>query len=228
MNNQVKIIITLFFGLTVVYVLPLAIVDAVELESGVTINETSKIETEVICDDTLDNDDGKMNPEDQDCAIALSETEKICDDGKDNDDDGKIDADDQNCVAAPEGQAEVTCAILKILSVVPINYGQLTPGEESTIQTVNIRNEGYGTAKIIVKGGDWISDSADNPLSGPEVTHVGIGPISPNAMVALKSNEFQIGMIPPGNTVPVSFLLKVPASGFTGSLHQEITLDLIC
>jgi hypothetical protein len=59
-------------------------------------------------------------------------------------------------------------------------------------------------------------------------THVGIGPISPNAMVTLKSNEFQIGMIPPGITIPVSFLLKVPASGFTGSLHQEITLDLIC
>jgi hypothetical protein len=109
MNNQVKIIITLFFGLTLVYVLPLAIVDAVELESDAMINATSKMDTEVICDDTIDNDDGKMDLEDQDCATEISETEKICDDGKDNDDDGKIDADDQDCVAAPEGPAEVVC-----------------------------------------------------------------------------------------------------------------------
>jgi hypothetical protein len=145
----------------------------------------------------------------------------------DNDNDGDIDADDADCVAAPAGPATENCG-LKIESAVPINYGQLNPGQESQEQSVVVKNFGFVTAKIMVKGGDWISDAAGSPtVSGPEITYVSINPAA-GTWTALKSNEFQLGGLPGQNRAEIWYQLKVPPSGFSGSLHQELSIDLIC
>ena len=66
-----------------IYVFPFVFVEAAKLESGVTIN-----------------------------APSTTETEKICDDTKDNDKDGKIDAADEDCAAAPTGPTAGTCGVV--------------------------------------------------------------------------------------------------------------------
>ena len=146
MKNKVQFIIFLFFGFAfLVYLFPFIFVQAAKLESGVTIN-----------------------------APATTETEKICNDTIDNDNDGKIDATDEDCAAAPAGPTAGTCG-LQIVSGVPINYGQLTPGQESAEKRVMIKNEGTSQklAKLMIKGGNWVSDAAPNPtISGPEITFV--------------------------------------------------------
>ena len=59
-------------------------------------------------------------------APSTTETEKICDDTIDNDNDGKIDAADEDCGGSgPPG----TCGLQ--ISGVPINYGQVNPGQQS-------------------------------------------------------------------------------------------------
>ena len=81
--------------------------------------------------------------------------------------------------------------------------------------------------RIFISGGDWISDAPGNPtVSGPEITQVSDTPEGP--WKALKSNAFQVGTVHFDSMVGVFFKLNVPASGFSGSLHQEITIDLIC
>lgn len=203
MQNQVLLVIFLFFGLAfLVYLFPFIFVEAAKLESGVTINQAPS-----------------------------PQTEKICDDGKDNDNDGKIDAGDQDC-AAPATQ----CG-LQILSGVPINYGQLNPAQESNDKRVLIKNLGVRPAEVWVQGGNWISDAAGNPIiptiPGQEVTRVAIAPYI-NAYIpwgnkeVLKTSDFPLGEISPQQVLEVYFQVKVPVSGFSGSLHQEVTINLIC
>ena len=142
MKNQVEFIIFLFFGFAfLVYLFPFVFVEGAKLQSGVTIN-----------------------------APSTTETEKICDDAIDNDNDGKIDAADEDCAAAPSPAAG-TCG-LQIVSGVPINYGQLNAGQVA-LQKVMIKNEGPATAKLMIKGGNWIGDAPGNPtISGPGITYV--------------------------------------------------------
>jgi hypothetical protein len=197
MKNQVQFIILLLFGLAfLVYLFPFIFVEAAKLQSGVTINAPSTTETEKICDDTIDNDN-----------------------------DGKIDAADQDCAAAPAGPTPGACK-LQIDSGVPINYGQLNPGQNSNIKTVYVRNVEGTHVKIMVKGGDWISNVTGSPVSGPEITYVSMAGNTP--FYALKSNEFQIGELGwfgPQARTTILYALKVPPSGFSGSLHQELSIN---
>jgi hypothetical protein len=70
MKNQVQLVLLLLFTFTfLVYVFTFTFVDAAKLESGVEIIAPTTTETEKICDDTIDNDnDGKIDGDDQDCA----------------------------------------------------------------------------------------------------------------------------------------------------------------
>ena len=202
MKNKVQFIIFLFFGFAfLVYLFPFIFVEAAKVESGVTIN-----------------------------APATTETEKICNDTIDNDNDGKIDTADEDCAAAPAGPTAGTCGLLQIVSGVPINYGQLTPGQLSTAKQVVIKNVALASpAKIMIKGGNWIGDAAPNPtISGPEVTRVWINPVIKNPL-SLAGSEFgQYGLIESGQSLPVYFQFMTPVSGVSGSFHQEVTIDLIC
>ena len=198
MKSKVQFIIFLLFGLTsLVYLFPFIFVEAAKLESGVTINGT-----------------------------PTPETEKICDDQMDNDNDGKIDADDEDCAAAPAGPATTRCE-LKIESLVPINYGQLNPGQDSQPQGVGFRNVGSDPATILVKGGDWISDVTGKPVAGPEITDVRRS--QSGDKVPLKTYPFEFGsQVPAGGLAVLWYHVKVPVSGFSGSLHQELSIDLKC
>jgi hypothetical protein len=206
MKNKFQLLIFLLLGLTsFVYVFPFAFVDAAKLQSGVTIN-----------------------------APATTETEKICNDTIDNDNDGKIDANDGDCAAAPAGPTAGTCG-LQIVDGVPINYGQLTPAQDSTEQKVTIKNEGTSQtpAKIMIKGGDWIIDAEADPalafISGPEITHVTIAPnLDWSNKKPLSSAGWELGQIFGGQSIPVYFQLKVPIGTLSGSFHQDVTIDLLC
>jgi len=158
-------------------------------------------------------------------APATTETEKICNDTIDNDNDGKIDAADEDCAGAPTGR---TCG-LQIVGV-PINYGQLNPGDESSPQTVFIRNVGPAVAKILVNGGDWVSNEPGNlTVFGPEITHVSkqYNYYNSPGQTALKSNAIELGTLIPGGLL-LYFQVRIPVSSFSGSLHQELSIDLIC
>ncbi|TLX88931.1 MAG: hypothetical protein E6K94_11455 [Thaumarchaeota archaeon] len=145
----------------------------------------------------------------------------------DNNHDG-FDDSNPSVMCGQAGQTQ-TCG-LEIVSGVPINYGQLNLAQDSADQQVTLKNDGTVTANVMVKGGSWISDAAGNPaMSGPEITHVSV---NPNTAWAIKkplgTNELQLGQLSSQQTKPVFFQLKVPASGFSGSLQQEVTIDLIC
>jgi hypothetical protein len=183
-------------------------VDAAKLESGVTINAPSTTETEKICDDTIDNDN-----------------------------DGDIDADDADCVLATTPPPAGTCG-LSIVSGVPINYGQLNLGQDSAEQIVSVKNEGTSQtpAKIMIKAGDWISDATGNPIIFPTmITHVAIAPnLDYDDKKALSSNGWELGQISGGQSIPIYFQMKpggafdASLNSFTGSLHQDVTIDLLC
>ena len=143
MKTKVKLSIFLFFGLvSLIYVFPFVFVEAAKLESGVTIKEAAPPTNE-----------------------TAPPTNEICNNGIDDNGNGAID--EVTCLPPPAGPAG-TCG-LQIVSGVPINYGQLNPGQDSAEQKVTIKNVGTATAKIMIKGGNWISDAAGNPtISGPE------------------------------------------------------------
>lgn len=238
MNEQVEIIIILFFGLTLLYVLPLVVplANAAQIESGVEIIAPTTTETEKICDDTIDNDDdnGKIDGDDQDCVAGPkrppAEIAEICGNGN-----------DQDCVVAPADPARGTCG-LQILDGVPINYGYWhNPEWTSANMRVNIKNAGTINAEILVKGGNWVSDAAGNPIvSGPDITRVSIpsywdlndtttNPYVYDNKISLQSNGIKLATISPEKDIQLLFQIKlVPLMLEGGSFHQEVSIDLLC
>ena len=211
MKNKVQFIIFLFFGFAfLVYLFPVIFVEGAKLESGVTINAPSTTQTEMICDDTIDNDN-----------------------------DGKIDANDEDCAAAAVGPTPGTCG-LQIVSGVPINYGQLNLGQDSAEQKVIYKNVGNTSGSIMVKGASWVASDLGSPTSdlrivlGPEATHVSNEEhrVWENKF-ALQSNEFPLGQLPAGATGQSYWQLRLPPSlnvdlRLLESPHQEVSIDLLC
>ena len=202
MITKVKIIIFLFFGFAfLMYLFPVIFVEGAKLESGVTIK-------------------------------APSTTPPPAGTCTDSNGDGINDATLQPC-GSTTGPAGGTCG-LQIVSGVPINYGQLTLGQTSAEKQVMIKNEGTSLAKVMLKGDDWKIDEAGNPsVSGPEATHATI--MQPNVEYSQKATLTNTGKefaaIQGGQSIPFYFQFKVPATAptdFSGSLHQEVTMDLLC
>ena len=132
---------------------------------------------------------------------------------------------------SPTGPAAGTCG-LQIVSGVPINYGQLNPGQESAEQKITIKNEGTlpTGVTIMIKGGNWISDAVGNPtISGPEYTHYWLTSGRPyDATTSLSSNGSELGWIHSGGTLTAFFQFRPMPNVPSGSFHQEVTLDSIC
>ena len=147
----------------------------------------------------------------------------------DTNNDGLNDATLAPCVS-PAGPAAGTCG-LQIVSGVPINYGQLTAGQTSAEKQVTIKNEGTsGTAaKLMIKGGNWVSDAAPNPtISGPEVTRVAIAPVDFNNKKSLSLAGWELGQLAGGQSIPVYFQFLTWVNAPSGSFHQDVTIDLLC
>ena len=147
----------------------------------------------------------------------------------DTNNDGLNDATLAPCVS-PAGPAAGTCG-LQIVSGVPINYGQLTAGQTSAEKQVTIKNEGTsGTAaKVMIKGGNWVSDAAPNPtISGPEVTRVAIAPVDFNNKKSLSLAGWELGQLSGGQSIPVYFQFLTWVNAPSGSFHQDVTIDLLC
>ena len=203
MKTKVKLSIFLFFGLaSLIYVFPFVFVEAAKLESGVTIKEAAPPTNE-----------------------TASPTNEICNNGID--DNGNGATDEVTCLPPPAG----TCELL-IVSGVPINYGQVKPGQDSAEQKITIKNVGTSakSAVIIIKGGNWISDAAGNPtISGPEYTHftrdVGLYYDMKNI---LSSKGAFLGSIAGGQSLTAYFQFRPMPNVYSGSFHQEVTLESIC
>jgi len=115
MKNKAELIITPFFALSfLIYVFPFAFVDAAKFQSGVTIKEAAPPTNE-----------------------TARPTNEICNNGIDDDGNG---ATDEDYAAAPAGPTAGTCG-LQIVSGVPINYGQLSIGQDSAEQKVAGKKE---------------------------------------------------------------------------------------
>jgi len=205
-KNQVEFKILILTGFVFVLSLfPFAYVDAAKFQSGVTIT-------------------------------APTTTPPPAGTCPDSNNDGLNDATLAPCVS-PADPAAGTCG-LQIVSGVPINYGQLNLDQESAEQKVTIKNEGTsGTAaKIMIKGGDWVSDAAGTPTIFPTMnTHVAIAPnLDYYDKKALSSNGWELGGMSGGQSIPVYFQMKpggatvASLNSFTGSLHQDVTIDLLC
>ena len=132
---------------------------------------------------------------------------------------------------APTGPTAGTCG-LQILSGVPINYGQLSLGQDSAEQKVVLKNEGTSqtVAKIMLKGGNWVSDAAGNPtISGPEVTRAAIAPgLTFENKKSLSANGWELGGMAGGQSLTAYFQFRPWVNVPSGSFHQEVTIDLLC
>jgi hypothetical protein len=234
MKNKAELIITLLFGLAIlVYLFPVIFVEAAKLQSGVTITAPATTETEKICDDAIDNDnDGKIDANDQDCAPSSAEPAvEICGNGKDDNKNGKID--EAGCVLV----RGFTCG-LQILSGVPVNYGQVTIGQDSAEQKVTIKNVGTATATILVKGGGWFADLGLGGIlyggflsSEPGDTHVATtANLDYNNKKPLSGSGLKLGQISGGQSIPVYFQLRVPTTWPIEAdfVQQEVSIDLLC
>lgn len=213
MKNQedLKSLMVLFVGIVVVfYLFPFAHVDGAKFQSGVTITAPSGTTTP---------------PPAGSCQDANG--------------DGVNDVTGATCKPASAPNTG-TCG-LQLVSGVPINYGQLTPGQTSAEQKVTIKNEGTSQtpAKVIIKGGNWVSDSAvadapagtaaaGNTISGPEVTRAAIAQVDFNNKKPLSLNGWELGQLTGGQSIPVYFQLLTWINAPSGSFHQDVTVDLLC
>jgi hypothetical protein len=153
----------------------------------------------------------------------------------DSNNDGVNDVTGQPC-SSPDAAAG-TCG-LQIVSGVPINYGQLTPGQTSAEKQVVIKNEGTSQtpAKLMIKGDNWRSDPGLTAVLNPWVqipnwTHVSIAPIDFNNKKPLLSAGMELGQISGGQSIPIYFQFlawEVTPTSNMGSFHQDVTIDLIC
>ena len=148
----------------------------------------------------------------------------------DSNGDGINDSTGEPC-SSTTGPTAGTCG-LQIVDGVPINYGQLISSQDSAEQKVTLKNEGTSQtpAKIMIKAGDWISDAAGNPsISGPEVTKVGLAPNTDwSSKKSLSSNGWELGQLSGGQSIPVYFQFKAFVNSPSVSLHQDVTIDLLC
>jgi hypothetical protein len=149
--------------------------------------------------------------------------------------DGVDDVTGQPC--SPTGATPAGTCGLQIVSGVPINYGQLTPGQTSAEKQVMIKNEGTSQtpAKLMIKGGNWVSDSApagataaSSTISGPEVTRASIAPVDFNSKKSLSLTGWELGQLTGGQSIPVYFQFLTWANAPSGSFHQDVTIDLLC
>jgi hypothetical protein len=126
-----------------------------------------------------------------------------------------------------------TCG-LSIVSGIPVNYGELTPGQDSAERSVTFQNDGNSKtpAKVMIKGGDWISDELvgdqKQVISGPEVTRFSISPSNYDSKAPVSKDAKELSQIFGGESSDVFLQFKAWNNPPIGSFHQDVTIDLLC
>jgi hypothetical protein len=126
-----------------------------------------------------------------------------------------------------------TCG-LSIVSGVPVNYGELTPGQDSAERAVTFQNDGNSKtpAKVMIRGGDWVADELvggqNQVISGPEVTRFSssVGNYNGKSPVSKDAKEFS--QISGGESSQVFLQFKAWDNPPIGSFHQDVTIDVLC
>jgi hypothetical protein len=155
-----------------------------------------------------------------------------------------------NLPTTPTTNPPVATCGLQIISGVPINYGKLSPQADlsyirSAEQQVTYSNVGNASAKVMVKGSNWVGGPLGiATISGPESTHVANAPnVEWQNKLKLQSNEITLGQLESGQTGHSFWQLQLPATlplsaaaylapagqvvkGY--DFQQQVTLDLIC
>jgi hypothetical protein len=133
----------------------------------------------------------------------------------------------------PEASTMGTCG-LSIVSGVPVNYGELTPGQDSAERSVTFQNDGNSQtpAKVMIKGGDWISDELvggqKQVISGPEVTHFSISPSNYDSKAPVSKDVKELSQISGGESSRVFLQFRAWNNPPIGSFHQDVTIDVLC
>ncbi len=133
-----------------------------------------------------------------------------------------------------EGQVDIiaapTCGI-DFVSGDPINYGALSPGQESAVSILVLDNTGDTLASLLVRGGDW--------LDGALVPHMDVGdthynPDDPGlpyaSTIPLTSSDVEITPdFDPAFVLPLYWqLLANILDAFEGSLTQTMDFTVSC
>jgi hypothetical protein len=228
MKNTFEFKIVLLLGLvSLIHIFPISYVDGAKFQSGVTIKADTPADQ---CVDTDQN--GVDDNTGQHCTggKAPAQAPAKC---VDTDQNG---VDDNTGAACTGGQAPAGTCGLRILNGVPINYGELSIGQESGERMVEIINEGTSQtpAKVMIKGGDWLSDElvagAHVRIAGPEVTKVSTSQSNYAAKTSLSDQNLELAELTGGQSLPINFQFKLENSPSTsvGAFHQDVTIDLLC
>ena len=200
MKNQVLLVIFKLFGLAfLVYLFPVIFVEAAKLQSGVTINATSEMDTQEICGDAIDKDnDGKVDADDQDCAVPTS----------------------------PADTCELEIESGVPINYGELNAGQVSDEQKVTIKNVGTATAQIMVKAGDWIGG---TSADPMKMIGPEITRVAVSPnmVFGNKFPLQSSEATALSDLGPGQEVD-SFWSLYADPKLSGSPHQEVNIDLIC
>jgi hypothetical protein len=225
-KNYFEFKILLIVGLVcLIYLIPFSSVDGAKFQSGVTIKASEPTNGECV--------NGAVVGTGEPCTggKAPAQPPSKCVDADQNGLDDKTGA---GCTGGQMMDAG-TCG-LKINSGVPINYGELSIGQESGERMVTIMNDGNSQtpAKVMIKGSEWISDEpvagANVRIAGPEATKVSLLHGNYAEKSSLSDNGLELGQMTGGQSLLLNFQFKLDnaPSGPVGAFHQDVTIDLLC
>lgn len=215
-------IVALVGLIALMYLLPSYNVEGAKFQSGVTIKASPNDQ----CVNGVDVNTGEA------CTGGKAPAEppsKCVDSNGDGADDNTGAACSQTTTAAE------TCGV-QITSGVPINYGELTIGQDSPEQAISIMNEGTSQtpAKVMIKATPWLSDELQAgthvSIADEGATRVSLVGLTYDNKKPLSADAQEIGQLTGGESRQIFFQLKLnnaPPSGFD-KFHQDVTIDLLC
>jgi hypothetical protein len=135
--------------------------------------------------------------------------------------------------AISEAPIADTCG-LSIVYGIPVNYGELIPGQDSAEQSITFQNDGNSKtpAKVMIKGGDWVADGLvgdqKQVISGPDVTRFSISPGNYDSKFPVSKDAKELGQLSGGESSDVFLQFKAWNNPPIGSFHQDVIIDLLC
>ena len=123
-----------------------------------------------------------------------------------------------------------TCGI-DFVSGNSINYGSLTPGQESSLQQLILDNTGDTFATLFVRGGDWLDDTSTAQMLVSDSHYDLTGTTQYDSMTPLSSDDTVVlqDTFDPNNDLTMFWQLVANIIGaFQGSLTQTVDFTVSC